>query len=93
MPILPREIFNHITNFLDPLQKGNITDTFSFLNKNKSNLLWWAIFKDDIWLSKVISYGTEPMLFSSRLDDVAMAKGEYPVYLLLYTNDFSSETY
>lgn len=92
MLTLPREIFDHIATFLGHFQKGNMTDAFGFLDENESNLLWRAIFKDEIWLNKAISYGAEPVLIGSHLNDVATAKREHQVYLVLHANDFSGDT-
>ncbi|KAE8145313.1 hypothetical protein BDV25DRAFT_144768 [Aspergillus avenaceus] len=69
-------------------------DSFGFVDDNKPNRLWRAIFKDEAWLQTAIDYGAEPVLIGAHLDEIVAQTGrKQPVYIVLRTNDFSGDTF
>ncbi|KAE8132426.1 hypothetical protein BDV38DRAFT_287742 [Aspergillus pseudotamarii] len=94
MRSLPYDIFDNIAKFLSPFQVKDMEDSFGLADENKSRCLWRAIFKDELWLKKAISYGAEPVLIGAHLNDVPPRTGSIrPAYIVLHANDFSGDTF
>ncbi|KAB8070468.1 hypothetical protein BDV29DRAFT_160415 [Aspergillus leporis] len=70
---LPRELVDHIINYLSPLSAVNAQAAFETPPREYDQPvqgLWSAIFKKEDWLRQVTELGGNPVLIGPRLGDV-----------------------
>ncbi|KAI1290505.1 hypothetical protein F5Y03DRAFT_401221 [Xylaria venustula] len=72
---LPTEIWHAITTWLDPFDEISFLDTHRGARgvltgrQLQHSRLWMTVFKNNFWISKVLSYGLQPIVIGRQLDN------------------------